>query len=285
MNPFTAFSRFIGTIFSFIGDGIAGLTGNLDARRQKMGRNAYVIDQKFKNVKARKLKNADELLQAIADLEIAKGDLEKEIRDEQEILNEADEMRSGAAGLAKDRVRALNGDAEAAANDGDYQEHKNAYDGYNDTYETAKKRLDGDGTNVNLGLRQELKKLDEDINTYDIQLKSMTKDAAGVDQRKARLIADLRTADAKEKASRRIAGLSQETEDTELDEMERMGQQARARSNVASRLTGASANAQNSKYKAAARRSSTGDSFDALMGFKDKDKSPEPAQPVKLPEN
>lgn len=284
MNPFSALGNLIGSLFNTLGDGIAFLTGGLEARRKKMGRNSHIIDQKFKNIKARKLKGADDLLQAIAELEIAKEDLSKQIRDEAIVLGNADENRQGAAALAKERAEALGGDRDKAMSDDEYKDHRAAYDRYNEEYEDSKKRLDGDGTEMNIGLRAELISMTDQIETYDRDLKAITKDAKDVDKKKAKIVADIRIGEVKERAARTQAGLDLNAEDKDLEEMERLGVEARARSSVAGRLAGSSQTAQDAKYKQAARRSTTGDSFDAMMGFKEKDK-PATEAPAKLPEN
>ena len=190
------------------------------------------------------------------------------------------QVKAGALAKAKDRAALLQGQGKSPDQikaDAEYLRCQGAYN----SADVDAKKLDSDIK----ALEGDIAERSKVINAKKLDLQRAKKQQDDLKSEKHEAIAEVLSAKQEEEVARQLAGLENDTTDTDLAAAREARKQAKSRSKVMSELAGTDHQSNQDEFASYATVAQSHNEFDNLIGLDSGTKTVTPADPAKLPES
>jgi DNA-directed RNA polymerase specialized sigma24 family protein len=174
-----------------------------------------------------------------------------------------------------DGLKAMGKSKEDVLADGEFIKHKKAFEDASQTLAETKGRFDEKDA--------DLTKTKREIATYKAELQSMQRANEELKSEKHEAVADVGIAKQKEAIAATIAGIPQDTADSDLDKAREARRRVVNRADLTSELAGTDAKKDENEYLNYAAQGEANKELDALLDWGDEKKT-EALDPAKVPE-
>lgn len=248
-----------GAIFRYLRAFGYFVTGNIDAARQTLNQNPYVVQATFDNIIAEKGKRIQQYKQAVAGL-LAQGEKKKEeLKRQSEDVSRLQQLRDGAAAMARKLVEKHGGNAEAVKSDPEYQKCQAAFADFSSTLKEKESRC--------AELEADIAEAEKTIGSHKVQLQALLRDLDKVKQEKHETVADMITSREEREIADMISGISEDRTAKELQEMRELRHQTKAGAKVSREMAGLDTKRSEEEFLKYATETRANDEFDALIGL------------------
>jgi hypothetical protein len=253
------------------------ITGNIDAARQALNANPYVVQATFDSIITEKSQRIQQYKNAVAGLLAQTEKKKAELQRQSEEVVRLKQLRDGAAALARKLVEKFGGNAEAVKSDPEYAKCQAAFADFSSTLREKEARC--------AELETDVAEAEKTIGGHKVQLQSLLRELDKVKQEKHETVADMITAREEREIGDMIAGISEDRSARELQEMREMRHQAKAGAKISREMTGLDTKRSEEEFLKYATESQATDEFDALIGLGKQAAAPEQdPQRSKIPE-
>lgn len=256
------------------------VTGRLEKARKSLMENSNVMsatyDASIKKTEGR----FQTTKEAVAELVRIEQELVTKIKELGERIKRLNQVKTGAQLAMQKSIndgRAKNLTKEQIAGSADFVKHQAAFNDASSTLAEVTGQYDEKDA--------ELKTRQQQIAVYKTQLQKMQRAGETLRTEKQEALADVAIAKQSEAIDSMLAGITNDTIDTDLKDAREARQRAKARSTVTSELIGNDAKLAEDQYTQFALQSNVASQLDGLLDWGDKVEEPkESLEPAKLPE-
>lgn len=268
--------RAIGRYFRAIG---YLLTGRVDRARRALSANPDVVRATYDRVIEEKKKRIHQYKDAVGGMIAQEEKKKSTLKRISEEVARLEQLRDGAAAMARKVVERRQGDVEAVKSDPDYQKAQAAYQDFSSTLAEKEARC--------AELEDDLKTIEHTVNGHKIQLQSLLRDLEKIKQEQHETVADLITATEEKEIADMVAGISQDRTSEELQELRDIRDQAKATARISREVSGLDAKRSEEEFLDFAAKTSANSEFDALIGLTKQPEPPgqEPGDKTRIPES
>ncbi len=260
------------------------ITGRVDAARQTLNQNPYVIQATFDRIIDEKKIRIGQYKDAVARLISQQEQKMATAKKLSEEVNQLERMKEGAAAKAKLLVQQMQNAGKSPEEIKHNEEYLKCLSAFNDFSSTLIEK------------QSRIVELETDINAYSsqigqhkIQLQGLLRELEKVKSEASATVADVITAKEEQEITNIISGISTDRTGKELEELRQMRSDAKAKARVSKELAGTDTKAQEAEFLVYASKSAATSEFDKLVGLAGSaDKSMKtaeaPTPDAKLPE-
>jgi chromosome segregation ATPase len=253
------------------------VTGNIDQARKTLSQNPYVVQATFDHIIEDKSKRIQQYKQAVAALIAQEEKKKSELKRQSEEVARLQQLRDGAAAMARKLVERHGGAVESVKADPEYTKCQAAFADFSSTLKEKEGRC--------AELETDIAEIQNTVAGHKTQLQSLLRELEQVKQEKHATVADMVSAREEREIADILSGISDDRTSKELQEMREMRQQAKAGAKVSRELAGLDAKRSEEEFLKYATESRAQDEFDKLIGLGKQSESPtsEPTR-SKIPE-
>ena len=238
------------------------LTGQVDAARRTLDTNPHVVKAKFDEIMREKTGRIHQYKQAVAALIAQQETKLAKIKSLTEEITKLENLKAGALAKAKQRVQVLQNQGMAKdqiQQDEDYMKCLSAFNDFNSTLSEKQSRI-GE-------LETDVATYDKRIGEHKVQLQSLVREIEQLKSEAADTVADMITAKQEKEIADTLSGIAQDGTSEELQRMRQLRQEVKAEARISSELAGTDTKVQEAEFLEYARRSTSSNEFDALIGL------------------
>lgn len=238
------------------------VTGQVDAARRTLDTNPHVVRAKYDEIVREKTGRIQQYKQAVASLIAQEEAKVGKVRSLTEEVGRLERLKEGALAKARQvaaKIQGEGGSAEAVKAD---EEYKRCLAAFNDFSTTLAEK------------RARIAELETDVGTYrasiadhKVQLQALLRDLEKIRAESADAVADIITAREEKEIADTLSGISEDGTAEELQRLRQLRQEVKAEARISKELAGTDTRAQEQEFLDYARRSSSADEFDALIGL------------------
>ena len=267
---FGAIFRYVRAIGYFV-------TGNIDEARKTLNQSPYVVQATFDHIIEDKSKRIQQYKQAVAGLIAQEEKKKAELKRQSEEVSRLQQLRDGAAAMARKLVERHSGNVDAIKADPEYAKCQAAFADFSSTLKEKESRC--------AELESDIAEIEKTVAGHKVQLQSLMRDLEKVKQEKHATVADMITSREEREISDMISGISEDRTSKELQEMRDMRQQTKASAKISREMAGLDTKRSEEEFLKYASENRANDEFDALIGLGKQSETPtnEPTR-SKIPE-
>ena len=254
------------------------VTGRVDAARQELSRNPYVVQATFDRITEEKRGRIHQYKDAVGRM-IAQQEKKmakvKQLTDE---VNHLEQLKEGAAAKARTVVKSLQAQGKTMAEIKANEEYLTCMTAFSDFTSTAAEK------NEHIAeLEGDIKDLENTIGGHKVQLQQLVRDLEKIKEESAATVADVITAKEEEEIADMISGIANDRSSQELQEMRDLRQRQKAEARISREMAGTDTKQQEAEFLEYARSNVANDEFDQLIGLADStDKVEKAEQPNEM---
>jgi phage shock protein A len=237
-------------------------TGRIDAARQALSTNPYVVQATFDRIVDEKKNRIQQYKDAVARM-IAQQEQKivrvKQLSDE---VNRLEQLKEGAAAKARTLVGAMRGRGmtmEQIKQDAEYLKCMTAF---NDFSSTAQEKSDHIAE-----LEDDVKQLGESIDGHKVQLQQLLREVEKLKEEATQSVADVITAKEEREIADMISGIAADRSSKELQDMRDLRNRMKANARISRELAGTDTRRQEAEFLEYARTNVATSEFDQLIGL------------------
>ena len=254
------------------------LTGKIDSARSTLTTHPAVVQATFDHVIEEKRKRIQQYKDAIAALIAQEEKKTADLKKQTEEVTRLEQLKEGAAVMARKVVEKLQGDIETVKADPEYLKCQAAFKDFRSTLDEKEGRCAELETDINT--------IHESIANHKIQLQSLLREFEKIQQEKHETVADLITAKEEKELADMMAGISDDQASLELQELRDLRTKAKATARVSRELAGTDTKHLEEQFLQYATKATVDNEFDALIGLtkKAEDRGDEQRDKTRIPE-
>ncbi|MBN1912545.1 MAG: hypothetical protein JW818_22685 [Pirellulales bacterium] len=267
--------RAIGRYFRALGYLI---TGRIDKARQTLMANPNVMRATYDQVIHDKTRRIHQYKDAVASMIGQEEKKKDQVRKLTEEIQKLENLKAGAAAMARKLVAKYQGNPEAVKNDPEYARCQSAFKDFSTTLTEKEQRI--------ADLEADLAGLGKTIGDHKVQIQGLLRDLDGIKEEKHDAVADVISAREEQQIADMVAGISEDRTSQELGELRDMRREMKAKARMSREMSGLDTKRDEQEFLSYAAESVATDEFDALIGLAQKPESDqaEPPESTKIPE-
>lgn len=259
------------------------VTGRIDAARRELSKNPYVVQATYDRIVDEKKQRIQQYKDAVARMIAQEEKKAATIRSLTEEVNKLEQLKEGAAAKARQVVQDLKAAGtpiDQIKQHSDYLKCMTAFNEFANTATEKSQRIEE--------LEADVAEISQSVQSHKVQLQSLMREIEKLKEEATEAVADMITAREEQEINDMISGISQDRTSQELSELRDLRQQQKASARVSRELAGTDTRAQEAEFLDYARKNSSTDEFDQLIGLAGESESTpgetQQASDVKLPE-